>query len=67
MGRYTFESASDVLHEASLDSVAIGDAVGADAENGVLRLETFLTDNGNEADIGRIDWQDRYHGELFGS
>ena len=56
--RYTFESAADVLHEAFFDPVAIGDAVGADSDNGVLRPETLNTDDEDEVDFRRIDWQD---------
>ena len=44
-------------HEAFFDPVNISEAVGADAEIGILRPETFETDYGNEVDIRRIDWQ----------
>ena len=56
--RYTFESAADVLHEAFFDPVDTDVAVGADADNGALKPNTFQSDDGTEIGVERIDWQD---------
>ena len=56
--RYTFESGADVLHEAFFDPVVIGDAVGTDSDNGVLKPDTFDPDNSDEIVMDRLIWQD---------
>ncbi len=50
---------SDTLHEAFFDPVEIGDAVGADGVNGVLKPAAFSVNSSDDATtIERIDWQD---------
>lgn len=55
--RYTFESAMGVLHEAFFDPAAVGEGVGANAENGQLQPVSFETGD-SEIVIERIEWRD---------
>ena len=55
--RYTFESAEGVLHEAFFDPVHIDEGVGASNEDGVLRPESFESDDG-EIVVEGIKWRD---------
>ena len=46
------------VHEAFFDPVAIGEAVGADAANGVLKPASFsLTDGGSTVTLSKIAWE----------
>ena len=48
----------DTIHEAFFDPIDIGDAVGADGSNGVLKPTTFsLTQGGGTASLGKIAWE----------
>ena len=49
-------SPPDTLHEAFFDPVAIGDAVGADSSNGVLKPAAFSL-NGVNTTISSLKWE----------
>ncbi len=46
-----------VLHEAFFDPVAVGNAVGADGANGVLKPASFTDSNGATSSIESISWE----------
>ena len=45
------------LHEAFFDPVAIGEATGSDADNGVLDPPSFTLEGAGNVNMNRIDWQ----------
>ena len=55
--RYNFESAEGTLHEAFFDPVDIDEAVGAGGDSGVLRPESFESEEG-ETVMERIVWSE---------
>lgn len=56
--RVTVTAPDSTMHEAFFDPVAIGQAVGADATNGVLKPVAFsLTEGGSTASLGKIAWE----------
>ena len=53
----TVTSPSGVLHEAFFDPVTIGNAVGADGTNGVIKPADFVL-NGTNTTISSLRWED---------
>ena len=45
------------LHEAFFDPVAIGEAIGSNADNGVLDPPSFTLEGAGNVNMNRIDWQ----------
>lgn len=53
----TVSALPGILHEAFFDPVAIGEAVGSDADSGVLDPASFTLEGAGSVNIDRIEWQ----------